>query len=1168
MGSRESIRDTLDGKGATGWLVVQVIVWLVGVSTLSFALSTVEEIKVEYEGIFDLVEVVTVGIFSVEYIFRVWVADSYFYIFEPIAIVDLLSILPSWIDSVLPGDQFPALQFLRMLRIFKFIAQSQRGGEAVKAFRKSWDDNSSLLLAASLAGGAVWLVTAALQYLTEKDNSDMDWCYPPVGVPATDAINCECDDDGCEGTGCTCEPRFSSIPSAMFFVILNLSGEFPLADKQTGAGRVLASFTAVMSVAIFAIPTGLVGAALEGAIAALNSGDEKDYDVDDEDAAEIAELANEAKETVIVPAFTLTGWYKNMTGLVIVVNATCAVLGTIKAVQFALEGSLVAWALFHFVPIATAIFFLTEHACRISAAGLAPSFRSLASGVALVDLLCWLPQFMWLCYTGFFEGSFPSWITLSTALASMLKFERYVHGFAILNKVVQRSGGVLAVGGMAAAVLVVFCSALMYYAERNNPDPHMRKYYSSVPMSMWMTLLNMSGEAPLCDYTLPGRFIVGLLSITATAIFAIPVGAIGAGFEGVVGEIANAQKADVEEEGAPLLPISDTTGSKYGSSDQSKVSAEQKNKNETREASHRIPMNGFQRLVDGRGTRGHTFVTLSLIVTISAVLLEILSTVDYGEKQAFATTIIERSELVVVLWFSFEFIVRCCADGWDYVFSWLGAVDIFATFPYYLAQGLIGPNIATTMNIYDGPLRALRILRLVRLDAYAPSLTLVDDALRECWRGLSVALFAGAIIWFLFNEILYFAERDDEDEGENKRFRNALSSLQYSGVLLTGDYPIVDFSLWGKLACCCAVIVAVGIVAVPASILAGAFVDLLNEQAEKRRQERFEAASKMQNIFLRRKAQKEVSKRASSVNAPSSLIQKFQEVTREAIRHSETLRGLDSSNPTWAAKLCIWKNNKGDNLDSCISGKQFSSFMSWLIVANILAVVLESIPDAEMLISHDLWQWFETLSVALFSAEYAMNIIVARYDPKWGFSRVAFITSFGGIADLISVAPLYLELVSPLLWGASGFQVDATIFRIARMARILESEELFSQFTMLGDVFSKAGPVLKATGVLALIVWVGGATAFYYTSPHADIADGDESWAQGGEDAAVFTSIVDALYYTSIFMAGEWCVVDFTPLGSVICTVLAMIGVALFSIPVGVLFEGFQDMLTEKHGGA
>ena len=97
---------------------------------------------------------------------------------------------------------------------------------------------------------------------------------------------------------------------------------------------------------------------------------------------------------------------------------------------------------------------------------------------------------------------------------------------------------------------------------------------------------------------------------------------------------------------------------------------------------------------------------------------------------------------------------------------------------------------------------------------------------------------------------------------------------------------------------------------------------------------------------------------------------------------------------------------------------------------------------------------------------------------------------------------------------------------------------------------------------MALILWVGGATAFYYADPHND----SEVNGNGGEDPAVFTSIVDALYYTSIFMAGEWCVSDFTPAGSVICVVMAMVGVALFSIPVGVLFEGFQDMLEERHG--
>ena len=44
-----------------------------------------------------------------------------------------------------------------------------------------------------------------------------------------------------------------------------------------------------------------------------------------------------------------------------------------------------------------------------------------------------------------------------------------------------------------------------YYTERYNPDPNMTPYYESVPMAMWITMLNLSGEAPLCDYTLWGK---------------------------------------------------------------------------------------------------------------------------------------------------------------------------------------------------------------------------------------------------------------------------------------------------------------------------------------------------------------------------------------------------------------------------------------------------------------------------------------------------------------------------------------------------------------------------------------------------------------------------------------------------------------------------------------
>ena len=40
---------------------------------------------------------------------------------------------------------------------------------------------------------------------------------------------------------------------------------------------------------------------------------------------------------------------------------------------------------------------------------------------------------------------------------------------------------------------------------------------------MWITLLNLSGEVPLSDYQTSGAIIVGTLSVTACAIFAIPV---------------------------------------------------------------------------------------------------------------------------------------------------------------------------------------------------------------------------------------------------------------------------------------------------------------------------------------------------------------------------------------------------------------------------------------------------------------------------------------------------------------------------------------------------------------------------------------------------------------------------------------------------------------------
>ncbi|KNC74371.1 hypothetical protein SARC_13079 [Sphaeroforma arctica JP610] len=55
--------------------------------------------------------------------------------------------------------------------------------------------------------------------------------------------------------------------------------------------------------------------------------------------------------------------------------------------------------------------------------------------------------------------------------------------------------------------------------------------FRSVPSSMWYTLLMLTGEFPLADFTSPGKWVAGTIGVLAVALFAIPTGVLGAGFE-------------------------------------------------------------------------------------------------------------------------------------------------------------------------------------------------------------------------------------------------------------------------------------------------------------------------------------------------------------------------------------------------------------------------------------------------------------------------------------------------------------------------------------------------------------------------------------------------------------------------------------------------------------
>merc|ERR1711871_864300 len=116
--------------------------------------------------------------------------------------------------------------------------------------------------------------------------------------------------------------------------------------------------------------------------------------------------------------------------------------------------------------------------------------------------------------------------------------------FTVFDDVILANSEVLVVTGFSAFVMWILFSALMYFAERDNPDPSMSVYYNTVPNAMWMTLLNLSGESPLCHYSGWGKVLQGIIGIFATGLFGIPIGLLGAGFEEWIDENNSASKSD------------------------------------------------------------------------------------------------------------------------------------------------------------------------------------------------------------------------------------------------------------------------------------------------------------------------------------------------------------------------------------------------------------------------------------------------------------------------------------------------------------------------------------------------------------------------------------------------------------------------------------------------
>jgi voltage-gated potassium channel len=214
--------DTPAGRAFDIGLVVAILL-----SILVVILDSVPAIGGRHPQLMRALEWFFTLLFSVEYLARLaTVKNPLRYALSFYGLIDLLSVLPTYVSLLVPGSEalldIRILRLLRVFRIFKltrYIEEYTRLGEALAASRRKIMVFLSVVLMAVLILGTVMYVVEGPQH------------------------------------------GYTSIPTAMYWAIVTMTtvgyGDI---TPQTPLGKAIASFMMLLGWGILAVPTGIVSA--------------------------------------------------------------------------------------------------------------------------------------------------------------------------------------------------------------------------------------------------------------------------------------------------------------------------------------------------------------------------------------------------------------------------------------------------------------------------------------------------------------------------------------------------------------------------------------------------------------------------------------------------------------------------------------------------------------------------------------------------------------------------------------------------------------------------------------------------------------------------------------------------------------------------------------------
>ncbi|WP_064198466.1 MULTISPECIES: ion transporter [Emticicia] len=219
-------------------------------------------------------------------------------------------------------------------------------------------------------------------------------------------------------------------------------------------------------------------------------------------------------------------------------------------------------------------------------------------------------------------------------------------------------------------------------------------------------------------------------------------------------------------------------------------------------------------------------------------------------------------------------------------------------------------------------------------------------------------------------------------------------------------------------------------------------------------------------------------------------------------------------------------------------------FLTIIISLNAIAIILDTVPSIHNNY-HQILLDFEVFSVIVFTIEYILRLWSCVENPAFSHpvkGRLKFILSAWGLVDLLSIAPFYVSIFITDL----GF---IRILRLLRMLRLFRVSKYFHALRVIQKVMKEKQEELVLSFVFIVFVLIISSSTLYYFEHEVQ--------------PQKFSSIPESMWWgvNAMTTVGDADFRPITPMGKLIGGLIAILGVALFALPTGILASGFAEQM-------